>query len=65
MNAILPRRHRKHQQGYDKALHKERNVIERLLAKLRQFQRVATRYDKLLTNFTGIVKTAAIAIILR
>jgi putative transposase len=59
---IPPRRHRKHQHAYDKALYKERNVIERFFNKLKQFRRVATRYDKLLNNFMGFVKIAAIAI---
>lgn len=62
---IPPRRHRKHQHAYDKALYKERNVIERFFNKLKQCRRVATRYDKLLNNFTGFVKIAAIAIWLR
>lgn len=61
---IPPRRHRKHQHAYDKALYKERNVIERFFNKLKQFRRVATRYDKLLINFIGLVKIAAIAIML-
>jgi putative transposase len=60
-----PRRHRKHQHAYDKALYKERNIIERFFKKLKQFRRVAARYEKLLTNFIGFVKIAAIAIILR
>ena len=62
---IPPRRHRKHQHAYDKALYKERNVIERFFNKLKQFRRVATRYDKLLNNFIGFVKIAAIEIWLR
>jgi putative transposase len=62
---IPPRRHRKHQHAYDKVLYKERNVIERFFNKLKQFRRVATRYDKLLTNFMGFVKIAAIAIMIR
>jgi transposase len=32
---------------------------------LKQFRRVATRYDTLLTNFMGFVTLAAIAILLR
>jgi transposase len=35
---------------YDAELYKERNVIERFFNKLKQFRRVATRYDKLLAN---------------
>ena len=50
---------------YDAELYKERNVIERFFNKLKQFRRVATRYDKLLANFMGFVKLAAIAIWLK
>ena len=50
---------------YDADLYKERNIIERFFNKLKQFRRVATRYDKLLANFMGFVKLAAIAIWLK
>jgi transposase len=51
--------------GDDIDLYKERNIIERFFNKLKQFRRVATRYDKLLVNFMGFVKLAAIAIWLK
>ncbi len=51
--------------SYDKALYKERNLVERFFNKLKQFRRVATRYDKLLANYRGFVLLAAIAILLR
>ena len=62
---IPPKRNRKVQRPYDAELYKERNRIERFFTKLKQFRRVATRYDKLLANFMGFVKLAAIAIWLR
>jgi putative transposase len=62
---IPPRRNRKDQRPYDADLYKERNIIERFFNKIKQFRRVATRYDKLLQNFMGFVKLAAIAIWLR
>ena len=62
---IPPKRNRKVQRPYDVQLYKERNLIERFFNKLKQFRRVATRYDKLLANFIGFVKLAAIAIWLR
>ena len=62
---IPPRRHRRVQHSYDKDLYRERNQIERLFAKLKEFRRIATRYDKLLQNFLGFVKIAAIAIWLK
>ncbi|RJT21449.1 IS5 family transposase, partial [Mesorhizobium waimense] len=62
---IPPKRNRKAQRPYDRDLYKERNRIERFFSKLKQFRRVATRYDKLLANFMGFVKLAAIAIWLK
>ena len=62
---IPPRRHRKYQHPYDRELYKERNQIERLFAKLKEYRRIATRYDKLLTNFIGFVKIAAIQLWLK
>lgn len=62
---IPPKRDRKVQRPCDFALYKERNLVERFFNKLKQFRRVATRYDKLLANFMGFVKLAAIAIWLK
>jgi putative transposase len=62
---IPPKRNRRVQRAYDVDLYKERNRIERFFSKLKHFRRVATRYDKLLANFMGFVKLAAIAIWLR
>ncbi|EXL01256.1 transposase [Aquamicrobium defluvii] len=62
---IPPKHNRKLQRPYDAELCKERNRIERFFSKLKQFRRVATRYDKLLVNFIGFVKLAAIAIWLK
>ena len=62
---IPPKRNRTIKRAYDVELYKERNIIERFFNKLKQFRRVATRYDKLLANFMGFVKLAAIAIWLK
>ena len=62
---IPPKRDRKLQRDYDADLYKERNRIERFFNTLKQFRRVATRYDKLLVNFMGFIKLAAIAIWLK
>jgi len=35
--------------------YRERNKVERLFAKMKQFRRAATRYDKLKATFTGIL----------
>lgn len=36
---------------YSKKLYRQRNLIERMFARLKDFRRIATRYDKLARNF--------------
>jgi transposase len=36
---------------YNKTIYRQRNLIERMFARLKDFRRVATRYDKLARNF--------------
>jgi putative transposase len=63
---VIPaKQNRKIQRAYGTGLYKECNHIERFFNKLKRFRRVATRYDKLLANFMGFVKLAAIAIWLK
>jgi len=47
--------------AYDKRAYRQRNRIERMFGRLKDFRRVATRYDKLATNFlSGVLIAAAI-----
>jgi putative transposase len=62
---IPPRSNLKAPRTYDKVLYRERNLAARFFNKLKQFRRVATRYDKLLPNYRGFVQLAAIAVLLR
>ncbi len=41
-------------------MYKERNVVERFWSKVKQYRRVATRYDKKAQNFLAFVKVAAL-----
>ena len=41
------------------------NLIERFFNKIKQWWRVATRYDKLATDYLMLVKLASIRILLR
>jgi transposase len=50
---------------YDKEQYKQRNKVERLFNKLKQFRRVATRYEKLKATFRAFVTLALIIIMLR
>ena len=50
---------------YDQERYKQRNNVERLFNKLKQFRRVATRYEKLKANVLAFVTVALIVIMLR
>lgn len=50
---------------YDQERYKQRNKVDRLFNKLKQFRRVATRYEKLKANFLAFVTVALIVIMLR
>ena len=46
---------------YDRQAYRQRNLIERMFARLKDSRRIATRYDKLARNFlAGILIAAAI-----
>ena len=47
---------------YSKRLYRQRNLIERMFARLKDFRRIATRYDKLARNFLAGALLAATAI---
>lgn len=59
---IPPRPQRRRKHAFDKAMYKERNLVERFFGKLKQFRRVATRYDKLVQTYFGFILIAAIII---
>jgi transposase len=61
---IPPRKNRVEVIGYDRHLYKERNGVERFFGRVKQYRRVATRYDKKAANFLGFVWLAAIGIML-
>ena len=57
---IRPRKNRVQERPYDKGVYKLRNVIERFFHCLKQFRRVATRYDKYTVRYLGFVYFAAL-----
>lgn len=56
---IPPRCHRVVQRPFDRDLYKNRNLIERFFCRLKQFRRIATRYDKLAERFASFVALTA------
>ena len=47
---------------YDVVAYRQRNLIERMFGRIKDFRRIATRYDKLARNFLSAVLIAAIVI---
>jgi transposase len=45
--------------AFDKDRYRERNVIERCINRLKQWRRVATRYEKLAANYAAIILIAS------
>jgi transposase len=63
IGATIPKKHNERpQRTFDRALYRERNQVERCINRLKQFRRVATRYEKLAVNFLAMVTIAAILI---
>lgn len=58
-------RQAKGQQGgrpprFDRELYRSRNVVERCIGRLKQFRRIATRYEKRALNYLGFIHLVAI-----
>ena len=56
---IPPRRNRVIQRPFDKHRYKARNLVDRFFCRIKQFRRIATRYDKLAQNFSAFVALTA------
>ena len=50
----------RHPQPLDKPKYKKRNRVERFIGRIKENRRVATRYEKTDSNFSGFVLLAAI-----
>lgn len=52
---IPPRSNRREPRAYDRHVYKDRNLVERFFNRLKQFRRIATRYEKLAYNFISLL----------
>jgi transposase len=59
---IPPRSHRLVQRPFDRHQYKNRNLVERFFCRIKQFRRIATRYDKLAQRFASFVELCACVI---
>lgn len=62
---IPPRSNRKTPRDYDRHRYKARNLVERFFNQLKQFRRVATRYEKLASHFAAMVTCRCIILWLK
>jgi len=57
----IPRKQNEHRTGpFDREMYRQRERVERLINRLKQFRRVATRYEKRAENYRAIWVIAAI-----
>jgi transposase len=59
---IPPRKNRKIQYEYDKAIYKQRNAIERMFCRLKDWRHLATRFDRNIKNFMAAIALVAAVI---
>ena len=59
---IPPRSYRKVQYSYDRTIYRQRNIVERMFCRLKDWRRIATRYDRKLSTFFSAVALAAAVI---
>ena len=56
ISPVIPtRKDQRRQPSFDREAYRERNKVERLINRLKQFRRIATRYEKRATNYLAVV----------
>ena len=65
MPVIPPKSNRVVSLDYDKNLYKLREKVERFVNNLKQFRRIATRYEKLSQTFLALIHLVAVWIIIK
>jgi len=61
IRAVIPHKRNEHRQGpLDREVYRERNQVERLINRLKQCRRVATRYEKQAVHYRTMVILAMI-----
>jgi transposase len=66
VNPIIPfKSNRQERWALDRTLDRERNWVERVIGRLKQFRRVATRYDKTACSYLATLQLAVVRIWLR
>jgi transposase len=57
---VIPRQQRERRTRIDKVAYRQRNLVERLVNRLKGFRRIATRYEERAVHYLGMLIIAAI-----
>ena len=58
---VIPTKNNERRQpNFDREAYRKRNLVERMINRLKQFRRIATRYEKRASNYLGMICVAAI-----
>jgi transposase len=61
IRCTIARRSNEQRRGpFNKQHYRKRNIVERLINRLKQFRRIATRYEKRAANFAAMITIASI-----
>ena len=60
IGVVIARQKRERRVRFDTDAYRKRNVVERLVNRLKQFRRIATRYEKRAVNYLAMLTIAAI-----
>ncbi len=61
IRCTIARRSNERRRGpFNKQHYRKRNIVERLINRLKQFRRIATRYEKRAANFAAMITIASI-----
>lgn len=62
IRVTIPHKSHERKGRFDKGIYRERNRVERLINQLKQYRRVATRYEKCADNYLAMLTLAAITL---
>ena len=61
IQATIARRSNEKRRGsFNKGIYRQRNKVERMFGRIKEFRRIATRYEKRASNYAAMITIAAI-----
>ncbi len=63
VKSVIPvRSDQSRDENFDREAYRERNLVERLINRLKQWRRIATRYEKRVANYGGMLTLATVTL---